>query len=101
MEALVLGTHLIGEALRAQHACPWVRVAVGELGQRERAGKRRNNPRILGYLRAVGLEGWDETPWCAAFANWCMARAGIAGTGRATARSWLAWGTALDLTRPR
>lgn len=101
MEALVLGTHLIGEALRAEHACPWIRVAVGELGQRERAGKRRNNPRILGYLRAVGLEGWDETPWCAAFANWCMARAGIPGTGRATARSWLAWGTALDLTRPR
>jgi uncharacterized protein (TIGR02594 family) len=78
-----------------------MRVAVGELGQHELRGKRRNNPRIMDYLRAVGLSSWDETPWCSAFANWCMVRVGIAGSGRATARSWLGWGTTLALLRPQ
>ena len=97
----MLGPLLIGEVMRMGNACPWMRPAVGELGQRERPGKRRNNPRIIAYLRVVGFGAWDETPWCSAFANWCMLRAGIPGTGRATARSWLGWGTALDPGRPR
>jgi uncharacterized protein (TIGR02594 family) len=99
MEALLLGTLLIGRA-RAEDACPWMRVAAGELGQRERAGARSNR-RIARYLRGVGLPGCDETPWCSAFANWCMVRAGIPGSGRPNARSWLGWGTPLPLTAPR
>jgi uncharacterized protein (TIGR02594 family) len=82
-------------------ACPWMKIAMGELGQHELVGKRRNNPRIMGYLRSVGLSTWDETPWCSAFANWCLAAAGIPGSGRANARSWLTWGTGLDITQPR
>jgi len=76
-------------------------VALGELGQHERPGRRRNNPRIVEYLRTVGLSGGDETPWCSAFTNWCMVRVGLPGSGRATARSWLEWGTALPGGQPR
>jgi uncharacterized protein (TIGR02594 family) len=98
----VLGTNLVALATRAAgEACPWMEVALGELGQHERPGPRRNNPRIMEYLRTVGLASWDETPWCAAFVNWCVIRVGIPGTGRATARSWLGWGTALPMSEPR
>lgn len=98
----MLETLLHGVALRApDDECPWMGVAMGELGQREERGRGRNNQRIVDYLRTVGLSGWDETPWCSAFANWCMARVGLVGTGRATARSWLGWGTSLGITGAR
>jgi len=98
----VLGTSLVALATRAaEESCPWMAVALGELGQHERPGRRRNNPRIVEYLRTVGLSGGDETPWCSAFTNWCMVRVGLPGSGRATARSWLEWGTALPGGQPR
>ena len=56
------------------------------------------NPRIVEYLHSTTLENGaastDETPWCSAFANWCVERAGRAGTDSAWARSWLTWGKA-------
>lgn len=53
------------------------------------------NPTILKYWQAVRhhrpTEG-DETPWCAAFVNWCLAQAGYDGTwhpgARSFARNW-------------
>lgn len=33
------------------------------------------------------------TPWCAAFVNACLTKAGIKGNGRVNARSFLTWGT--------
>jgi uncharacterized protein (TIGR02594 family) len=53
-----------------------------------------SNPRVVDYLRVVGFAD-DSVPWCSAFVNWCMNQAGITGTGRAAARSWLHWGTAI------
>jgi uncharacterized protein (TIGR02594 family) len=97
----VHGGQFLGSAVQVDDTCPWMKIALGELGQHELAGKRRNNPRIMGYLRSVGLSSWDETPWCSAFTNWCLGRAGIIGSGRANARSWLGWGTLLGITRPR
>lgn len=49
------------------------------------------NPRILEYFR-VGT-AWrevtqDETDWCAAFVNYCLVKAGHAGTGSPGARSF-------------
>jgi uncharacterized protein (TIGR02594 family) len=69
---------------------PWMHFAFQEFGQKE-VGGNRDNPRIKEYLKTVGMNGHDETPWCSAFANWCMAQANIKGTGRANARSWLKW----------
>lgn len=77
---------------------PWMRYALQEYGTREVAGSG-SNPSVEEYLRSVGNRGGDETAWCSAFVNWCMEQAGIAGTRRANARSWLDWG-ALCLARP-
>ena len=65
-----------------------------ELGTAEVLGKA-SNPRIDQYLSTTSLpEGMieDSTPWCSAFVNWCHVMAGIEGTNRANARSWLEWG---------
>jgi uncharacterized protein (TIGR02594 family) len=51
-----------------------------------------SNPRVLEYLHTVGLGRDDETAWCSAFTNWCHEQAGITGTGKGNARSWLSWG---------
>lgn len=40
-------------------------------------------------------EGWDVTPWCAAFVNWCLARVEKPRLGYATAASWLQYGIPL------
>ena len=77
---------------------PWMEVASSEVGVKEYPGNGEN-PRILEYLRSTNLSApdsaRDETPWCSAFANWCVERAGYAGTDSAWARSWLNWGEAI------
>lgn len=77
---------------------PWLSVARREIGTKERFGNA-DNPRVLEYLRTctipIGMLH-DETPWCSAFVNWCVERAGLRGTRRANARSWLSWGAALE-----
>lgn len=59
-----------------------------------------NNPKIIQYLHSVDLDEseqeTEETPWCSAFANWCIQKAGGKGTRNAMARSWLTWGKKLD-----
>ena len=78
----------------------WITVAKRELGQHEVAGAN-NNPRIVEYHSATSLKATDdETPWCSAFANWCMKQVGIKGTGLANARSWLDWGRKIDTPVP-
>ena len=78
-----------------ERAAPWMRVARGELGVRNfPAGS--SNPRITGYHAGTNIAGYDDKAnWCSSFAQWSLARVGIAGTGSALARSWLAWGNAL------
>jgi uncharacterized protein (TIGR02594 family) len=74
---------------------PWFKIAQHELGVTEVPGPG-DNPRIVEYLKSTTLGSPDnrndETPWCSAFANWCMEQAGIKGTNSAWARSWLNWG---------
>jgi uncharacterized protein (TIGR02594 family) len=71
---------------------PWMEHAWNELGTREVRGSR-HNARIIEYLRSINASlSSDEIAWCSAFVNWCMEQAGITGTDRANARSWLDWG---------
>ncbi len=81
---------------------PWMAIAVSELGVAEVPGPG-DNPRIQEYLRSTDLDRQlasnDETPWCSGFVNWCIEKAGYAGTNSARARSWLHWGK--PLTTPR
>ena len=80
----------------------WLQAAMGEVaaGVHEIRG-RRHEAQILAYLATCkNIGDWgksrDETPWCSAFVNWCMARSGIEGTNSAAARSWAGWGQELD-----
>lgn len=74
---------------------PWFAIAEREIGVKEVVGSG-DNPRIVEYLRSTNLDApsasEDETPWCSAFANWCVEASGYAGTDSAWARSWLNWG---------
>jgi uncharacterized protein (TIGR02594 family) len=74
---------------------PWMLVAKNELGQAEVPGAA-SNARIMEYLKVVGTFVGDETPWCSAFANWCMKKTGHPSLAKANARSWLQWGTSLS-----
>lgn len=77
----------------------WFDIARAELGVSEIPGPS-HNPRILEYQQTVKYGAKDdETPWCSAFVNWCMTKAGIPGTNNAAARSWLNWGVGLDEPR--
>ena len=80
----------------------WLWVARRELGVHETAGPA-STARIQEYLATTGLPKGlivDETPWCAAFVEWCLQTAGSKGTGRASARSYLRWGKPLGRPRP-
>ena len=78
---------------------PWLVIALAEQGVEEVEGPEAN-PRIVEYDSATTLKATsDEVAWCSAFANWCMAKAGIAGTGSAGARSWLHWGVSCEPRR--
>ena len=82
---------------------PWMAIAEGELGVSEVPGTG-NNPRVVEYLQTTtnlskAAVSKDETPWCSAFVNWCLAQAGYERTKNALARSWLSWGQ--PITTPR
>lgn len=58
------------------------------------------NPRIVEYLKVVGLGPDDETSWCSAFVAWCHQQAQVPiphVTG--AARSWLKWGQSVGEPR--
>jgi uncharacterized protein (TIGR02594 family) len=67
-------------------------IAEDEVGVHEVPGPG-NNKRILEYHMSTVLRASeDSVPWCSAFVNWCVTRAGLLGTNSARARSWLSWG---------
>jgi uncharacterized protein (TIGR02594 family) len=78
----------------------WLGAAWRELGQKEVAG-RGTNARIAGFFRAAGHPRIkdDETAWCAAFLGAMLEGAGIRSTRSLRARSYLAWGEALETAR--
>lgn len=78
---------------------PWMAHAQAEFekGVKRRTGRGQEDPRILEYFTATpslnkNAAKVDETPYCAAFVNWCLAKAGFRGTGNPMARSFERWG---------
>jgi uncharacterized protein (TIGR02594 family) len=81
---------------------PWLKFAYSQLGVQEVRGRGRDNSNkaVNAYLQScwntcanypdIDLHD-DATPWCSAFVNWCLLRAGIKGTGSTWSRSWLTW----------
>lgn len=79
----------------------WMAVARNEIGIKEYSGSA-DNPDVVKYLKSVdtltlSAQRNDETAWCSAFVNWCMEQAGIKGTEKANARSWLKWGKKIKI----
>lgn len=81
---------------------PWMPIASAELGVAETLGPG-SNPRVVEYLASTNLHAAlaqdDSTPWCSAFVNWCVEKAGLAGTDSAAAQSWLGWGREIQMPR--
>jgi uncharacterized protein (TIGR02594 family) len=105
----------------------WLEIACIEEGNREDAGRDKNNQRILTYLSSVGylsgiddtintgvkdaagndikkktgykLDQVDETAWCACFVNWCLKEAGevVLKDKAAGAKHWRSYGKGGDL----
>ncbi|HWK89547.1 MAG TPA: TIGR02594 family protein, partial [Longimicrobium sp.] len=75
----------------------WYAIAWGERGVKEIVGKGGSNPRIEAYQRCTDYKANDDdVPWCSSFTNWVMTQAGIKGTNKANASSWLTWGKKID-----
>lgn len=67
----------------------WMQIARDEIGVKEHKGDD-DNPRIVEYHQHTSLHAKnDETPWCAAFVNWVLDKAGLNTPHRANARSFL------------
>lgn len=81
----------------------WMPIATGELGVREALMPGETNPRVAQYLASTNLHRSlakdDSTPWCSGFVNWCVEKAGYAGTDSASAKSWLGWGRGINIAR--
>jgi uncharacterized protein (TIGR02594 family) len=102
LEGWCYGKYLEPVAPEGAGAFPWIPIALAELGQAEVPGPG-SNPRIVEYLRSTSLNrteaSRDETAWCSAFVNWCVERAGFAGTDSAWALNWQHWGRPSDPPR--
>lgn len=71
---------------------PWMPIARAELGVMETPGPA-NTARIADYHATTrGPKGNDKISWCSSFLNFCITKAGLVGTNRRLARSWLTWG---------
>ncbi len=81
-----------------QAAPPWMQWAQHELQLGVSEQQSGDNPRIVTYLRSVGINGHDETAWCAAFVNWCLLSAGVRGAGTGLASGWVNFGRAVGPT---
>lgn len=79
----------------------WLKNARQLLGVKEIIGSK-DEQKILEFFKEAGHpEVHSETvPWCAAFANAMLRRAGYAGTGSLAARSFLNWGQSLKTPKP-
>ena len=78
-----------------------IKIAVAELGQKEQPGTSHNST-IVNYAQVAGFN-WvndDETPWCSIFVNWCAKQAGLRGSNKTDARSWLFVGIPVATPEP-
>ena len=67
-----------------------IEIALNEYGHVEVAGAA-NNPEVMKYFHETD-RGWvnnDETPWCDAFADWVVMKAGGQPSPGLLARAWL------------
>jgi uncharacterized protein (TIGR02594 family) len=83
------------QAPAPQVAPPWMQWAQHELQLGVSEYQTGDNPRIVTYLRSVGIYGPDETAWCGAFVNWCLLSGGVRKAGTGLAAAWANYGRAV------
>ncbi len=78
----------------------WLEIAESLIGIKEIAGSE-HHPMIVEFLKTAtrGKILPDETPWCSAFLNYVLIRAGFRPTYSLAAKDWLNWGRKLDSPR--
>jgi uncharacterized protein (TIGR02594 family) len=82
---------------------PWLEFAEHELALHiRRHGGEVSNEHIREYAKATSLGATKDATYayCAAFANWCLVKAGYAGTNNAMAISFKNWGRATKGGKP-
>ena len=84
----------------ADLGAPWIATAEQEIGQKEVAGAKASNPRIMEYHKAANFWAKDDTgganAWCGSFLAWVMSQHGHAPPANAfRAREWASFGTVL------
>ena len=95
--------------MKYKNNTPWVDVAVEEMKKditETGYGSNPSNPEITKYFDYTQLKGTssaktDQTPWCAAFVNYCLETAGVDGTMMATAYSFKKWGQSFPTSEPK
>ena len=77
-----------------------ITTALKEYGVNEKKGEE-HEARILQYFHDIGFEQIDndETPWCAAFANWVLKCNGLKGSKKLNAKSLSKIGRKKDLSK--
>lgn len=81
----------------AQGEAPWFDVAQDELGK-DISEQNTQSQRIVSYFEATnfGKGATPATPWCGAFAAFCVKQAGLEPPkGAAVAANWKSWGSEL------
>lgn len=81
---------------QSRFTLPWIEMASAFLGVEEIPGPK-NNKQILQFLQSISSNvSSEETPWCAAWVGYVLARCDIKGTNSLMARSYERWGKKLD-----
>ena len=101
---LMTENYLPSGEMKYKNNTPWVDVAVEEM--KKNISENGKNPEILKYFDYTQLKGTsaaktDNTPWCAAFVNYCMETSDINGTNSATAYSFKQWGQSYTKSEPK
>lgn len=76
----------------------YMQIARSLVGTKEIVGPQ-DNPKIMEMYATVGHD-WvehDETAWCAAFVGFCLEKSGLRSTRALNARSYLNFGTTVEL----
>ena len=76
-------------------------IVASQYGIREIPGPE-NNPEIMKYFHETERE-WvssEQTPWCDAFVDWCVWKAGGMPTPGLNAREWLRYGEPIEDPKP-
>ncbi len=85
----------------ADLGAPWIATAELEIGQKEVAGAKAANPRIMEYHKAARFWAKDDSgganAWCGSFVAWVMSQHGHTPPANAfRAKEWANFGTPLQ-----